>query len=255
VSIPSFDRFLYVLAAAILSATLAGPAHANSVGTLTLQDLIDGETFRTENGLLFSGFSADVDLPHACLGSLLQNILVLPGESGFSLTGPFFALAGQTGRIDLFYTVTSEEATLGIAAASLSSPGEVLGADAGLEVKELLKPLGGEEKELYTFADAPGMGGAAAFFDETVFDDLPIAIEVQKQIILSGGAHGGPRNGNPHGAMGNPHGVMGGWDGAGLDLIEQRFDTDVISTPEPGTLGLMGIGLAGLAVLRRRRDR
>jgi hypothetical protein len=241
---PIISRCLSVLAAAILSATLAGPVHANSAASLTLQDLIDGETFTTDNGLLFSGFSADVDLEHVFHAS---HILVRVGESGFSLIGPFVALAGETGRIDLSYTVTSESDDLGISKASLYSPGEVLGTDAGFEVTELLKLLGGAEVELSTFADAPGLGGDADLFDEiAALGALPLVIEVEKQIVLSGGSH--PTTKARYG-----HGSMLGWDGAGIELIEQRFDTGLISAPEPGGFALIGMGLVGLAGLRRRR--
>jgi len=230
---------------AILSTTLAGPALASSVGTFTLQELIDGETFTSDSGLLFSDFTADVDLPD---GFDASHILVRPGEDGFALIGPFVALARETGRIDLSYTVSSEPEALGITAASLSTIGEVFGADAGFEVTELLTPVGGEAQELYNFADAPGMGGASDLFDEIVFGVLPLAIEVQKEIILSGGSHGGSRTGLRHG-------VMDGWDGAGIELIEQRFETGLISAPEPGGLALIGMGLVGLAGLGRRRAR
>lgn len=245
---PIIGRCSTLLAVAILSTTLASPALASPLGTFSLQELIDGETFTTDSGLLFSDFSADVDLPD---GTDAGHIFVRLVENGFALIGPFMVLAGETGRIDLSYTVSIESEALGITAASLSTTGEALGSDAEFEVTESLTPVVGDEQELYNFADAPGMGGASDLFDEVVFSVLPVAIEIQKQILLSGGAHGGSRTGHLPGVWG----VMGGWDGAGIELIEQRFDTDVIPAPEPGAFGLLGMGLVGLARLGRRRAR
>ena len=73
---------LSLFALALLSAVLGIPANA-----LTLQDLIDGDTFGTANGLFFSNFDAQISGDLA--GQIdATDIQIIVASDGFLLTGP-----------------------------------------------------------------------------------------------------------------------------------------------------------------------
>ena len=95
---PILSRCLSLFAVALLSAMWANPAHAWSTAQLTLQEFIDGETFNTGNGLLFSDFEAVFtgDLADQIDASDIEVIVV---DDGFQLTGPMSAADGEIGDI------------------------------------------------------------------------------------------------------------------------------------------------------------
>lgn len=220
-------RCLSLLAVASLSATLTDPADA-----LTLQSLIDGDTFSTGNGLFFSGFDAQISGDLA--GQIdATDISVVVLNDGFQLTGPLSAADGEMGDILLFYSVSAEfEVIIG---ASLFSNGVAVGSGAQVAVDEQLLIADSEEVGRLSAWDTGAVPGDAISFDEIVFGGPLQEILVVKDIILDSSLVGGGPGGS-----------------ARISLIEQRFS---VAAPEPGTLALMGIGLAGLAGLRRRRLR
>jgi hypothetical protein len=218
-----------VFAVALLGAILANPAHACSSAGLTLQQLIGGETFRTNNGLRFGDFRVEIS------GDLEGQIE--PGDirvtilgDGFHLSGPMSAANGEMGDILLFYSVSAEfEAIIG---ASLFSNGVAVGSGAQVAVDKQLLIADDEEVGRLSAWDTGAVPGDAIFFDEIVFGEPLQEILVVKDILLDSSLLGGGFGGS-----------------ARISLIEQSFSV----VPEPGTLALTGIGLAGLARLGRRR--
>jgi hypothetical protein len=195
---------------------LAAPAHA-----LTIQDLVDGATFTTANGLSFGDFEA----PTA--GNLaidLDTILVDVLEDGFALRGLPRAADGLWGEILLSYSVETISGLDEITEASLLALNVASGTGAQAAVDEFLDS--GLLAVLSTI-DTGAVPGDAITFDSAIFAAVS-QIDVLKAIFLDSAGPGGS---------------------ARISLIEQRFAV----IPEPATVGLLSIGLVGLAAMGRHR--
>lgn len=196
------------------SLPLAFPAVAEST-PITLADLATGAEFDSSDGALhFGGFSVSVS---GSVISPLSGFQVVPLDGGFVLLGPLSAFDGESGGLDLSYTVTGRREMLeGLLSFNGAADGP--GAEATVEVTvgalASLEVLAREG--LLRLSDSVALGGT----------DLTASISTRARLTSgSGGA-------------------------SVISEITQRFAV----VPEPASLPLLLLGAAGMLLAKRWRQ-
>jgi hypothetical protein len=206
---------------------LAGLAPmARAIGDYNVGDIDNQSVFLSGNGqLTFSNFQfwlGDAD-PSLFLLSVLDD--------GIQLTGPMTAVDGQAPQFHFSYEVSVAPGAAGINGISLFAPSEISGTGFPLFVKTGKQVFSGPTPELFpqdpiASLSASNFAGEYSESDSASFTAQQ-RITVLDGIRLSTGAPG---------------------DTATLIALANRFTV----VPEPGTLALFGLGLAGLAFASRR---
>jgi len=212
--------FFGLAAAMLVWGSGANQAHAASI---LLSDLIaSGGTF-TEDSLTFK-----IDT-YTSATSPANSVFVtfpVPGstETGFTLTGAFGAPIAGTADANLVYTVTAAPGSF-INDATLSGNPAAVGTGVASVTETLHQgasptgPLIPTTPPLFISSTTPpGPGPIHATFAQQT------QITVVKDIEAQGGS-----------------------GGASLSSVTQTFSV----VPEPGSMGLLGIGMAGYLTLRR----
>lgn len=200
----------------------AAAAHAASIG---LDALVGGATLDSDDGTLtFSDFQVVLTMN---LTSDLSQYTVTSRDDGFRIAGPFDAPVGvdEGAQMTLLYSVAAHGgATLEQASGQIQASGGGPGSSA-----VLLEQFFDDGSLLATMQDDvdPLPGSAGILFD---LSGLGLgALDVRKEIFVEA---------DDLEASGS------------VDFVDQGFQ---VSVPEPGSAGLLALGLGGLAVAGRRR--
>jgi hypothetical protein len=257
-----------------LAVGLVGNAHAT-----TLADLNGGASL-TVGSLTFSDFTVTVT---GSLDSNLADYQVLTLSDGFKIVGGFSASAGQQGDMLVSYDVSS--AGPKIDDIGLKFDGTANGSHSAATVTETLSSGTTSIGQASVFATGSGLSKLS----DTLTFAPQTSLEVDKDILVKGGTavippptsedkdkdkknndnddRQGAQGDQGQGAQGDQDGdedghhhhhhkglKVGDLEGGGLSTISfvsQEFSV----VPEPGTLVLLGGGLAGLLAFGRRRER
>jgi len=225
----------FTLAAGLFALSLSSvEARAGSLPTTgyTLEQIISGSPFSpfTVDGtsnpggevLTFSNFAYSApgqSLTPAGINVLPFTLAGPPAETGITLTGGFFAAAGNIADYSIFYTVTAPVGEK-INDAFLSFTGGNSGGTGTISIVEhLSNPVTGASIGTLE-AGIPGVN------PDTISFAGVQSIRVEKDIILVGGSAGST-----------------------VSIIDQGYSSTAV--PEPASMALLGIGLSGLFTLRR----
>jgi hypothetical protein len=205
-------RFLQ-LALALSFAFVAGSA-ANAA-TLTLQDLVNGATFQSDNGLLtFSDFEV-TRLKR--LNANLAEYTITTTTDGFILTSPHLtANTGGLKKLDLTYKVAAVQGT--ITGASMAMEGTRQTGRIKVE-KDIESPDGDEGTFLLTLL----RNNASLLTDSDTFDPGETSFEVEETIRIKK-----------------------------ISALTSLRNAYTVTVSEPAEAALLLAGLAGLAFYGRR---
>lgn len=217
-------RSLSVAAALCLALAAAAPARAVSIG---LDQLVGGATLTSDDGRLsFSNFEVPFLLN---LDTDLSQYTVTSLSDGFRITGPFDAPAGDPdgAQMTLSYDVTALSGTLDSIVLTHAADGAGLGTRSDVFEQVFLgtTQVGFLGDQLF-FPNLPST--ATSTQDLTAL--AATTLHIRKEIFVEAESE----------------------EGFGSVLyVDQRYPGEAV--PEPGTIGLLGLGLGGLAVAGRRR--
>jgi hypothetical protein len=183
-----------------------------SAPALTLADLVAGASVTAANGVVYDGFAVKIK---GGLSQDLADYAVLATESGFRITGDVSdeARGRKAGKGKITLTY----------AVTTTDPGGLLGGDLRLQSGEQMALVSALKK---IYDGKKQLGKLTVDAGGTLLDELELAgladLHVKERIRLGAGFAGG--------------------------TVASGF----AAVPEPGTLALIGLGIAALGALRRR---
>lgn len=209
----------FSMAFAMAVALLAASASTSQAGSMTLYQLENGGTLTTSDGkLTFSGFTAGpTGSPVPTFNP--SNFTVMTVGDGIIISGVLGSAANSYADLTLSYTVAANGGAM-IEDAGLAVTGSLFGGNGIYSVGETLS--NGTTLEVYSGSSGTDHKSFAAVSSLTAYKD----------IYVQGGT----------GSPGTP---------TNISLIGQSYSLSG-SVPEPASMGLLGIGLAGLLAYRRR---
>jgi hypothetical protein len=225
--------------------TIAAIAVLALAGTLanadTIQDIIDGGGSVQVGNLVFSDFSVEpMEVGNGIspdAGEISYTLLDMGGKVGIRFSGPWFAMGdGNLALSTIGFKVNVAPADVDaydIVGTTLNMPSHPTVGDG---VVSIVENVHNSDPDIQSHSIAylenyHKPGNDVLESDSSTFGPED-ALWVRKSIVVAGG---------------------GDFDIAQLGQVGQLFTVQEV--PEPGTLGVMGIGALGMMIARRRKAR